>query len=120
MRRTGFTLLELLVVIAILAVLIGLLVPAVLRVREAAARAQCQNNLHQIGVALHNYHNANQRLPNASYSATLYGPSGLAFLLPYLEQDNVFASFDLTKPSGDSLNTTTTTTTTTVKVGVVT
>src|SRR5262245_48803475 len=109
-RRLGFTLIELLVVIAIIAILIGLLLPAVQKIREAANRMSCQNNLHQIALAAHNYESANGYLPpgflGAMKTDTPYGldtavtPAGISYnaqcigtlvhLLPYVEQDNLF------------------------------
>ncbi len=99
-RSRGFTLIELLVVIAIIAVLIGLLLPAVQKVREAASRAKCQNNLKQIGLALDNYESTNGRFPPAGvYPAnTASGDawSALARILPYIEQANTFQLVDFT------------------------
>ena len=97
--RRGFTLIELLVVIAIIGILIGLLLPAVQKVREAASRARCQNNLHQIGLAVHMYHNSNERFPKGTrndkpvqLARGLPAPriTYMIELYPYLEQENTY------------------------------
>jgi prepilin-type N-terminal cleavage/methylation domain-containing protein/prepilin-type processing-associated H-X9-DG protein len=99
----AFTLIELLVVIALIGVLLGLLVPAVQKVRETAARAQCANNLKQLGLACLNYHDAYHAFPpgytaSVSYPDTAPGWGWGAFLLPYLEQDNHYRQIDFTRP----------------------
>jgi prepilin-type N-terminal cleavage/methylation domain-containing protein len=100
-RRSAFTLIELLVVIAIIAVLIGLLVPAVQKARESAARTQCQNNLRQIGVALHNYHSDHKAFPAG---CDKMGFAVHCYLLPYLEQGAIYKTINFNLPVTDPAN----------------
>src|SRR5262245_16271655 len=116
-RRPGFTLIELLVVIAIIVVLIGLLLPAVQKIRDAAGRIKCANNMKQMGLALHHYHAAQGSFPHASrlevpptsryFNASRHFPgwhyfwSWMARILPYCEQDNLYCVADKWAHSGE-------------------
>jgi prepilin-type N-terminal cleavage/methylation domain-containing protein len=112
--RAGFTLVELLVVIAIIGILVALLLPAVQSAREAARRMQCQNNVKQLGLALHNYHDTNKVFPPSaqfrdesqidSKTNNQLGPSWVVAILPFAEQQNLFNQFNLSVSITDNSN----------------
>jgi type II secretory pathway pseudopilin PulG len=99
--RRGVSLFQLLILIAVLAILLGMLLPAIAQVRRAAARMASSNNLKQIGLALHNYHSTYDKFPPG---ITQQGFSSMTLLLPYIEQDNLYRLIDLTKPVSAEAN----------------
>jgi prepilin-type N-terminal cleavage/methylation domain-containing protein len=111
-KRRGFTLIEFLVVIAIIAILIGLLLPAVQKVREAASRMQCANNLKQLGLALHNFHDANGKFPPGQVQgpypeARVYWKANhgwAPFILPWIEQQSLYDQYHWEVSAGKALN----------------
>ena len=103
-RRSGFTLIELLVVIAIIAILMALLVPAVQKVRAAAALTQCQNNIRQLAIAMHNYHSQYRSLPQGVKPGTTNFLSFHVYLLPYIDQQAMYQKFDFTQKYDVAVN----------------
>ena len=104
MTRRGFTLIELLVVIAIIAVLIALLLPAVQQAREAARRTQCRNNLHQLGLALHNYHDTHRCFPPERVYGNYEMSSISTLLLPFLDEAAIYNSYNFARTPVEPLN----------------
>jgi len=106
LARRGFTLVELLVVIAIIGILVSLLLPAVQSAREAARRMQCTNNMKQIGLAMHQYHDVSKRFPYAvTTCCTPPGGTWVILIMPYMDQQNLYDQFDLSKTMKDPVHT---------------